>query len=143
MALVFVYGTLKKGFPLHEQGLAGTEFRGNFRTVASYPMFIAGRWFAPMMLNEPGEGLRVRGELYRVDSALLAHLDRLESVGTPGNDRIPILISSEVDPEKLVAHAYTKSRDVARPVRSQLLSDYQDGRFIPPGMRPQPFLIAR
>src|SRR5258708_4270342 len=33
-----------------------------------------------MMMNEPGGGLQVRGELYEVDDPRLALLDRLESV---------------------------------------------------------------
>jgi gamma-glutamylaminecyclotransferase len=45
-----------------------------------YPMFVAGPWFAPMMLHQPGKGLRVRGELYRIADARLAAIDAIESI---------------------------------------------------------------
>ena len=50
MPYVFVFGTLKHGFPLHEEGLSGAEFLGRCRTVQRYPMLIAGPRFAPMIL---------------------------------------------------------------------------------------------
>jgi gamma-glutamylaminecyclotransferase len=53
---VFVFGTLKRGFPLHDQGLSDARFLGIYRTRKRYPLLIAGPWFAPMMFNEPGVG---------------------------------------------------------------------------------------
>lgn len=50
MHRLFVFGTLKRGFPLHERALAGATWLGRGITVEAYPMFVAGRWFAPMML---------------------------------------------------------------------------------------------
>jgi len=35
---LFVFGTLKKGFPLHQRGLAGAIYHGRFRTRRPYPM---------------------------------------------------------------------------------------------------------
>ncbi|WP_234828041.1 gamma-glutamylcyclotransferase family protein [Sinorhizobium fredii] len=67
---VFIFGTLKKGFPLHRRGLAHAAYLGPYRTAANYPMLVAGPWFAPMMFHEPGSGLRVSGELYAIDPAL-------------------------------------------------------------------------
>ncbi|WP_244508370.1 gamma-glutamylcyclotransferase family protein [Mesorhizobium sp. LCM 4577] len=91
---VFVFGTLKMGFPLHDRGLSGAAFLGNRRTRERFPMLIAGPRFAPMMFNEPGVGFQVAGELYAVDDRALLRLDRIESIGSPGNWRVPI----EVDP---------------------------------------------
>lgn len=56
---VFVFGTLKQGFPLHEQGLSSAEYIGTYKTRQRYPMLIAGSRFAPMMFNEPGVGLHM------------------------------------------------------------------------------------
>jgi gamma-glutamylaminecyclotransferase len=75
---IFVFGTLKKGFPLHRDGLEGASYIGAYRTVERFPMLIAGPWFGPMM-NEPGRGPRVRGELYEVDDWRVNRLDELES----------------------------------------------------------------
>ena len=59
-------------------------------------MLIAGPRFAPMMLNEPGLGCHVIGELYDVDERALANLDQLESVGRPGNLRVLIEVKPSV-----------------------------------------------
>ena len=52
---VVALGTLKRGFPLHHV-VAGARFCGECRTVERFPLLIAGPWFAPMILNEPGIG---------------------------------------------------------------------------------------
>src|SRR5947199_722720 len=83
---VFVFGTLKRGFPLHH-GMTGALFLGRYQTVRPFPMFVAGPWFAPMMMNEPGVGHHVIGELYDADEVQLARLDAMESLGKPGNFR--------------------------------------------------------
>lgn len=70
---IFAFGTLKRNFPLHERGLSGAGFLGNYRTQLRYPMLVSGPWFAPMMFNEPGVGLQVLGELYAADDLVLAN----------------------------------------------------------------------
>jgi gamma-glutamylaminecyclotransferase len=109
--LVFVFGTLKKGFPLHRRGLA-------HRTAASYPMLIAGPWFAPMMFFEPARGLRVSGELYQVDPATLERLDRMESIGRPANFRRRIRVVPRRPARSCRALAYFKARFLAASVHS-------------------------
>lgn len=71
--LLFVYGTLKRGLANHHQ-LGGAAFLGEaelpgvqLHDLGPFPMAILG------------DG-HVRGELYRVDAARLAHLDRFEGV---------------------------------------------------------------
>lgn len=43
----------------------------NWGEVNRYPLLVVGPWFAPMMLNEPGIGCQVDGELYEVDDKTL------------------------------------------------------------------------
>lgn len=88
--IVFIYGTLKRGFPFHEQGLVGARMLGEVETVHPYPLYVAGPFFGPMMLDKAGEGLRVRGELYEVEDDWLPVLDALEAVGEPGSFRSTI-----------------------------------------------------
>lgn len=133
--LVFAFGTLKRGFPLHEAGLADATFLGEARTVHHYPMLVAGPWFAPMMLTQEGTGMRVQGELYKVDDAGLARLDALESVGQPGNLRVPIAVERIKSRETCEALAFMKSPALAQPAHTGYLEDYQDGRFVPPWLR--------
>jgi gamma-glutamylaminecyclotransferase len=131
---VFVFGTCKRGFPLHH-GVAVAQFCGEYCTAQPYPMLIAGPWFAPMMFNEPGVGHHVSGELYDLDEPSLARLDAMESIGQPGNLRIPIEVAPLHHGQQCIAFVYMKSRALADPVYTDYLSSYQDRRFIPPKRR--------
>jgi gamma-glutamylaminecyclotransferase len=135
MIRLFVYGTLKRGFPLHEVGLAGQQFVGAYRTVMTYPMVIAGPWFTPMMLNEPGLGLRVCGELYEVEYSRMATLDEIEHTGKPGSFRGSIDVEPVEGGAYHAADVYFKARELASPVHTTYLENYQDRRFIPPWER--------
>jgi len=134
---VFVFGTLKRGFPLHH-GLAGARLLGEYCTVKRFPMLIAGPWYAPMSFNEPGVGHRVLGELYEVDEACLSRLDEMESVDQPGNFRVSIEVTPIHGGTPCTAFAYMKSRALADPVHTEYLASYQDRRFIPPERRGSP-----
>src|SRR5436853_1224713 len=90
MTLIFVFGTLKRGFPLHDRALTGASYLGRYRTAERYPMFIAGEWYAPMMINEPGVGHHIVGELYALDDRRLPFIDQIESMGLPGNFRVRV-----------------------------------------------------
>ena len=78
--LVFVYGSLKKGFYNHSLFLANSKFLSNAETVAKYPLVTASRYNLVFLLNKPGQGHNVKGEVYEVDDVTLAQLDRLEEV---------------------------------------------------------------
>ncbi|KAI5942990.1 Gamma-glutamylaminecyclotransferase [Manis javanica] len=82
MAHVFVYGTLKTGQPNHKvlrDGANGrAAFRGQGRTLEPHPLVIAGEHNIPWLLNLPGRGLRVLGEIYAVDERMLRFLDEFE-----------------------------------------------------------------
>jgi gamma-glutamylaminecyclotransferase len=133
MIPVFVYGTLKRGFPFHPLGLSDSTFVSAVTTVHPYPMVIAGSFFGPMMLDEPGRGLRVVGELYSVRPDRLPKLDELEDVGRPGSFRARVEI---VDGDATVeAIGFMKDERWLDPVHTGFLSDYQDTRFVPPWER--------
>lgn len=135
MIRLFVYGTLKSGFPLHTVGLTGQQFVGAYRTVISYPMVVAGPWFTPMMLNEPGLGLRVFGELYEVENIRMATLDKIEGTGERGSYRASIDVEPTGCGAHYLANVYFKARELASPIYTTYLEDYQDRRFIPPWSR--------
>ncbi|XP_042369299.1 LOW QUALITY PROTEIN: gamma-glutamylaminecyclotransferase B-like [Plectropomus leopardus] len=84
MTRVFVYGTLKKGQPnyyrMFESVNGKAEFLASARTTQKYPLVIAGKYNIPFLLNIPGKGHRVRGEIYRVDDKMLKFLDEFETV---------------------------------------------------------------
>jgi gamma-glutamylaminecyclotransferase len=135
MEPVFVYGTLKRGFPLHGRALTDAVCRGSYRTTERFPMFVAGDWFAPMMMNEPGSGRHVVGELYEVENWRLKLIDEMESIGAPGNLRVSISVEPINGGCACQAIAYMKSRELAVPVHTPCLDEYHDRRFVPPECR--------
>jgi len=80
--LLFVYGSLKEGFPNHHVN-RGRRVPGVFRTVQPYPLYLADG-VLPCLLARPGAGLRVQGQLFEVAEDDLAAMDALERVGEPG-----------------------------------------------------------
>ena len=71
--LLFVYGTLRRGGPNHPR-LAGARLVGEGTTVERLALFVGD---FPYLAAAPAVH-RVRGEVYAVDAALLAAIDRLE-----------------------------------------------------------------
>ncbi|XP_041055419.1 gamma-glutamylaminecyclotransferase-like isoform X2 [Carcharodon carcharias] len=82
MSTVFVYGTLKKGQPNHHHMMDETKRKGVYcgtgRTNQKYPLVIAGKYNIPFLLNLPGTGHEIDGEIYLVDDQLLQFLDEFE-----------------------------------------------------------------
>jgi gamma-glutamylaminecyclotransferase len=111
MPMLFVYGSLKEGFPNFHVN-QGRRVHGEFRTVQTYPLYlIAGR--LPCLLNAPGEGLHVQGQLFEVSPKALERMDALERVGQPGGYlREPIAVQRIAAPESapLSAFVYLQSR---------------------------------
>ena len=80
--LVFVFGTLKEGFPNFAVN-RGRRVGTVFRTLDRRPLLLVGERHVPWLIDSPGLGERVAGELYEVDAAALAAMDELEGVGQP------------------------------------------------------------
>jgi gamma-glutamylcyclotransferase (GGCT)/AIG2-like uncharacterized protein YtfP len=108
MVKIFAVGTLKRGFPLHDEGLSDGTYLGEYRTRERFPMIIAGPWYAPMVLDQPGTGLQIKGELYEIPEVSLSRLDALESVGQPQHCAPRSIRSARVIP---AARSSTSSRE--------------------------------
>lgn len=132
MDRVFVYGTLKRGFPYHETGLTGQQFLGRCRTREAYPLVIAGPWYSPVLIDEVGNGRRVTGEIYAVDPSTLTKLDRMEGTHLPqGYRRITIAVERLDDCAALDLWAYVKARAAAGPIHDGPLAEYHpDPRYV-------------
>jgi len=78
--LVFVYGTLKRGF-WNNYLLEDAEFLGEGTTLEKFKLFTVGFPYAV----PDKSGLPLRGEVYRVCKGTLKRLDRLE--GYPSHYR--------------------------------------------------------
>lgn len=109
-SLVFVYGTLKEGFPNFALN-PGRRLPGAFRTLLPFPFYVVQLPVedrAPWLVNRPGEGVRVCGQVFEVDDATLLAMDRFEEVGLPtGYVRVALDVEDETG-RALRAHAYMK-----------------------------------
>jgi gamma-glutamylaminecyclotransferase len=105
--LVFVFGTLKAGFP-NSAVNRGRRVGGVFRTVEPHPLYLMGERCVPWMVDVPGSGQCVAGELYEVDAATLAAMDELEGVGrADGYHRKALLVQGD-DAAVVMAQVYMK-----------------------------------
>lgn len=95
MTHIFVYGTLKRGQPNHYRMLKSSngkvEFLATACTTQKYPLVIASKHNVPFLLNIPGNGHRIQGEIYKVDEQMLTFLDDFEVVPTM-YQRTPIMV---------------------------------------------------
>ena len=83
---VFIFGTLKTGFPNFNAN-RGRRIDGEFTTREPYPLLLVGERYSPWLILSPGEGCRVRGQLFAVDGAALAQMDALERTHLPDGYR--------------------------------------------------------
>jgi gamma-glutamylaminecyclotransferase len=110
MPPLFVYGSLKEGFPnLHVN--KGLRRPGEFRTLQPYPLYLIGGRL-PCLLPAPGEGLQVQGQLFEVSAEELVLMDALERVGQPGGysrQRIEVQNMDPAAPDPIAAHVYLRT----------------------------------
>jgi gamma-glutamylaminecyclotransferase len=83
---VFVFGTLKEGFPNFATN-QGRRIGGEFVTLERYPLYLVGERHSPWMIDLAGQGHRVAGQLFEVDEAALARMDALERITEPDGYR--------------------------------------------------------
>ena len=128
--LLFVYGTLKRGYSNHSLLSAG-HFAGEAVTIEEYGFYLGTDKYAPnepeipFLLANPKTGdaaVQVRGELWEVDSITLTQLDELE--GHPDwyqRKTITVNLTSE---ESVSAFTYFLSK-----ASKALLQPIISGRF--------------
>lgn len=101
MALVFVYGTLKRRGRNHRKLLC-SKYIGEGATGPSFRLVNLGR--APGVI--PGNHC-VYGEVYEVDSDTLHDLDELENLGwVYDREEVEILLSDQKNTNKLTCWIY-------------------------------------
>ena len=105
--LLFVYGTLKEGFPNFGTN-RGTRVPGTFTTAQPYPLYLVGERHTPWMIDAPGEGHRIGGEVFRVDADALAQMDVLEGAAHPDGYRRRVIVVHAAAGDPLTACAYVK-----------------------------------
>jgi gamma-glutamylaminecyclotransferase len=125
---VFVYGTLKKGFPNNEHYMTSARFVGKYCTLEKYPLVLFGNRYVPGMLDCPGEGHHIEGELFEVNDKNLARIDLLEGTHeSDGYRRQSIAVKSmdKIEPNQIQAYAYLLDAQVIKDRRSSHLRVYE------------------
>lgn len=97
--VMFAYGTLKRGFPNH--GLMedliikdDAVLVGTYYTEEAYPL-VCGPHGIPYLINLPGSGNRVKGEVYEVSDCAVIRLDEFEGVSGGYYERVPVVAVAE------------------------------------------------
>jgi gamma-glutamylaminecyclotransferase len=114
-ALLFVYGTLKDGFPNHALN-QGRRIPGDYRTKKAFPLYVVrlpNEVRAPWLVDLPGEGHQVVGQVFQVEPSALQAMDAFEEVGrSTGYVRVEIeLVPVSVGGTELSAFSYLKPED--------------------------------
>ena len=112
MPLLFVYGSLKQGFPNFHVN-KGRRIEGEFMTARPHPFFLVnGR--LPCLLPATGAGLQVVGQVFEVTAAALSAMDELERVGQPGGySRTEIEVVPRASPAAPAQRAFVYLQDPA------------------------------
>jgi gamma-glutamylaminecyclotransferase len=125
--LVFVFGTLKEGFPNFATN-RGERVPGTFRTRAAYSLYLVGERHSPWLIDSPGGGFRVAGQVFKVDGQSLAAMDKLERICEPdGYRRCVLELQNSESLDVLSAHAYLKPAEALVPsqIRMGPLEEYR------------------
>ncbi|MEJ8857985.1 gamma-glutamylcyclotransferase family protein [Variovorax robiniae] len=126
MERVFVFGTLKEGFPNFATN-EGRRVEGEFVTLERYPMYLVGERHSPWMIDLPGQGHCVAGQLFEVDEAALARMDALERITEPdGYRRLRIRVAKRGEElDAVEAFVYLQpTMPAASDIRVGPLDDY-------------------
>jgi len=103
--LVFVYGSLKRGYKLHYL-LESQLSLGNAVTQPLYRLFDLGSY--PGLIEWP-EGLTIHGEVYQVDADCLAQLDEVEGVAEMLYARRRIFLQTSIEGKQIHAWFWLSS----------------------------------
>jgi len=127
MLPAFVFGTLKQGFPNVATNV-GRRIDGEFVTLERYPLYLVGERHSPWLIDLPGQGHRVAGQLFEVDEAALARMDALERITEPdGYRRQRIRVVKRIDGDGNAIEAFVYLQPISpRPqdIRLGPLDDY-------------------
>lgn len=110
--LVFVFGTLKEGFPNFDKN-QGKRIVGDFVTTEKYPLHLVGDRNSPWMIDEKGEGLPINGQVFEVSQEALNTMDTLERVDKPdGYMRATIEVRNPETGKVMDVYAYLKPKEL-------------------------------
>ncbi len=108
MHTVFIFGTMKEGYPNFKTN-KGVRIAGDYKTRQKFPLYLVGARHSPWLIDSPGKGNRVHGQLFKVNSQALEEMDKLERIGkVDGYRRVSIEVENAVDSVVSEAFVYIK-----------------------------------
>jgi gamma-glutamylaminecyclotransferase len=109
MYKVFVFGTLKEGFPNFKTN-EGSRDAGNFLTKNKYPLYLIGDRYVPWLVLDEGVGYQIKGEVYNVSAYDLVEIDKLEQTSeVDGYRRVELDICCGKTGQDFKAYVYGKT----------------------------------
>jgi gamma-glutamylaminecyclotransferase len=126
--IVFIFGTMKQGYPNFKTN-QGARIAGNFITSQKYPLYLVGERHSPWLIDSPGQGNRIHGQLFKVSSQTLEKMDKLERIEElDGYRRVIIEVENTVDSVVSEAFVYIKPNDqiAAEEIKIGPISRYED-----------------
>ncbi len=142
--LVFVYGTLRRNRPSNhvlvdpKTGIA--RFLARAQTVRPFPLVVIDRFFSSPMLDAPGQGLQVTGELWEIGRQKLQMLDQLETeVASFVRRQIHVSIKGGITPCWVYLYPHfdpDRLRDGEYPFHAEFTPDMAK-RYVPWDQRPE------
>lgn len=123
---IFVFGTLKEGFPNFAVN-RGKRIPGEFITREKYPLLLVGERFSPWLILDQGSGFNVKGQVFCASDEALSAMDKLERTSeADGYRRVELPVISEADDSEILVYAYTKSPEqaAAAEIRRELPGEY-------------------
>ena len=105
------------------EGGGVSELVGRAETVERWPLVVVTEYNIPMMLDQPGTGHRITGEVYDVDQDMLDHLDVLEACPHLYSRRI---IQVSVGEELMDSWMYLISNFKEELLQQQFIKEYSD-----------------
>jgi gamma-glutamylaminecyclotransferase len=108
MHYLFVFGTLKEGFPNFAAN-KGVRVSGEFVTRQKYPLYLVGERFSPWLILDEGKGFNVKGQVFSVTDEALLEMDKLERISEPdGYRRLELPVICAATGDEILAYAYGK-----------------------------------
>jgi len=105
---IFVFGTLKEGFPNFKTN-HGQRVPGEFVTRDPYALYLVGDRHSPWLVADTDKGCYVGGQVFEVDDAGLAEMDRLERIDqADGYRRVQLTVVNRMTDAELRVFAYLK-----------------------------------
>ncbi len=128
MTIVFVFGTMQEGYPNFNTN-RGVRIAGDYRTRQKYPLYLVGERHSPWLIDSPGQGNRIHGQLFKVSSQILQEMDKLERIeAIDGYRRVIIEVENIVDAVISEAFVYIKPPEqiTAEEIKIGPISRYED-----------------